>query len=298
MPKTYVRYTFDTGSNLYESDINGVNVNLSSGTYVPDILASRDLAFWDGLATLIGGRITKFLPGGRNERIPSICKAGTDVIARKIKLIFEGGSSFNVPIRVAEGIHTVTQSVVTYVNDQLAGAAGSEIICVSLEGEVIKNANNIFNLSWNGSDTAPSGNGSRYYAGVISYGSDRGANVDVPVKILSNDPTAPPPILSQAQWDGCVGTFKNVSVVCPGTGGRGSRALKHRHFIIRTATEVNSEPAQEDREVPVNITSTKRADVLACGNVLAAITGAVCLSYKGENDDSFGVPLDLTAVTP
>jgi hypothetical protein len=126
-----------------------------------------------------------------------------------------------------------------------------------------------------------------YHAGNIEYQADSnspiGGVVFQPVKSISNLENAPATQLGSV-WDGCVGDFASV-IPCPRGQGR-SNPMKHRRFTVTfivgtTSNNVATVTGSEQIEVPVR--SYLAADVLACGQNVAALDGAYCIGYEGES---------------
>lgn len=198
---------------------------------------------------------------------------------RKLKFVRKDGNSLSFVIAA----HTAAIGLATSIRNALnAAVAANPVVCIELLGE--RWADLAPNLGASGAPTSgPESRstlgGKQYvHSGKILYEYDggAGATVTTAVRVDTNAVaaggiTSAPTILGTA-WTSCVGAFEDEN---PCSSRQG---LNHRRYIavLKTAN------GYQTTEVPVKATDS--ADILACGQAIAALDSLTCLPYQGETN--------------
>lgn len=107
-----------------------------------------------------------------------------------------------------------------------------------------------------------------------------------PIKSITNNENAPATQIASA-WADCVGDFESA-LPCKGKGRK--NPLEHRRFELSFATKID--PASDTEEIQTEtielpVKSGVPSDILSCGQSAATLTGAYCISYRGESYSKF-----------
>ena len=277
MAKRYIKASYN-----YETDIDGLDVQLNSGFYCPPHLSGQDTDYFKRIIEIIGGTITKDLAFGFDEDKRSICSEGAFLTPRKAVFQFDNGSSMSLCIPSSTNLLTA----VSAANNLIQNTGGVKVICVALQGEKIKNINDYLGIEPDEASTTPAAGSGKYYSGKVYYMADSGKRRVIAVKAAATNDSAPPPIFSD-NWGGCVGKFIDDRYACD----VGSR-FDHRRFIVRYRT-VNSNKSNEpeSRELPVTANkegeTSIRKQIHDCGLTLVGNKSIFCVSYLGESDPRY-----------
>ena len=281
MPKNIVSFRFTDGVNPYTSDLD-INYTISSRFNAPPDIDGIAAA---AIVTAAGGIIT-------NE--PTVCSDGATVYPRKLQFIRSSGNT----ISVAVGQRADLISAATAIKGVLDGANGGNnpVVCIKLYGEETPNLNDELGLIYDGTTFAPTHKApadalkQNYVSGVISYQSDASNPIGETVlqSIRSITEKAVNEFAAQlgAVPNNCGLEVLNV-LNCPGNK-RNPR--KHRRFELGFATKVdtaNDDEASQTETIELPVAGASGADISACGNAAAALTGIYCIGYRGESYDRF-----------
>lgn len=288
MPKRVVTAKFIEDTTSYTTDW-GAKVTTSGLFNAPPDLTEANI---NAIVGLIGAT--------RIGDLPPCNEAGGSL--RKLRFIRRSGNTMTTPVAsraillsAAKGIKEILDS---------ANSASNPVVCIELIGEEYDNLNDEFSISYTAgtfakTHRAPDNATKQYvYAGTVEYSSDStnplNGIIFQPVKAISDNENAPATQLD-ASWKSCVGEFVDV-VPCPRNGRR--NPFRHRRFTVTFLTKsqavadpanppagIEGDAAAEQIEIPV--ANGKEADILACGQALAKLTGAYCIAYKGESYKRF-----------
>lgn len=291
MGKRTIGFQFPATS-PYLSDIDGYEAVISGNLVAPPSLAGAATSVWQNIVAAAGGTLVKDLSFGFNLNADQICSEGNALKARKIALKFADGNSFSIPLRNPTNILTTAQAVVDVVKTN----SSSPILCIALTGEKIDNANSILGVDEASEESITSAGSGGYYSGKVNYTTDSGIKRIISVKSQTTNKTVPPGIFATS-WADCVGAFIDSRFACSSVGG-----FKHRRYTVKYRAKNNNNSVEpEDREIPIaniaNLTN-KRANILSCGEKLAAQAAVFCISYKGESDSRIDRQLNLTEDNP
>lgn len=211
------------------------------------------------------------------DRVP--CPVAGDFRPRKLRFVRRDGNSLSFVIPT----HSDAITVATAMRDSLnAAVAANPVVCIELLGE------QWFDLAPNlgasgtpvdGVESRSSFGGKQYvHSGKILYQYDGGGGSTVTTAVrvdtdlvAAGGVTSAPTILG-GTWASCVGDFEDEN---PCSSRQG---MDHRRYIavLKTAN------GYQTTEVPIK--NTASADILACGQAIAALPSLTCLPYQGETN--------------
>ena len=278
MPKTVVKAQFlnDDGTG-YLMDI-GTSINVSSRFVLPPDVPDTEI-------TTILQNIGANVPSAIKPNPPCSDRVGADL--RRLLFIRANGNTMSVPIASRADLLNAATVIRGIINSN-----GPEVVCIKLLGEYFPDLADELGLTYNNtfatSHVPTTGGKQFFHAGNIAYETDATTGllgtdtVFQPIKSISDLENAPSTQLTAA-WSGCVGDFSEA-LACRGRGRKNPR--KHRRFELTFATKIDpaseTEVAQtETAELPVK--GASQADILACGQAAAQLTGAYCIGYRGES---------------
>lgn len=272
-----VRFNPDNGSG-YLMDI-GVEIAANSRFILPPDVDEAQVA------TILANIGAQPISAG-TQAIP--CPDTVNADLRRLRFFRTNGGSMSVPVSSRADLIGAA-GVIKGILD----GAGSEVVCIKLEGEYFPNLADELGMNYQGTiatSHVPVAGGKQFFnAGQIAYTSDGGGVVFQPIKSITDNENAPATQIATA-WSDCVGNFENA-LACRGQGRRNPR--KHRRFeltfAIGTAGANPGDPPtiENDETIELPVKSNVAADILSCGQAAAALTGAYCIGYTGESYDRF-----------
>ena len=279
MPKTVISYQIAASGNAaaptgYISDI-GTELSYRGTFNLPPDL---DLAQAAVIVNAVGGTIS-------DEPVP--CSDG-NASGRFRKLVFirASGNTMSIVVPKRTDIITVATNIRTVLN---AGAAGNNVVCVKLLGEIFNNLNDELAVNYTGtiakSHRAVAGSlKQNFISGVINYSNDFGNTSVQSVRSITEKEANEPAAQLGGAWAGCTDGLLNL-LNC-GNGRRNPR--KHRRYVLTFATKfdvaANAEESQSEI-IQLPVAKSLAADIKACGTSAAALVGLYCIGYQGESYD-------------
>lgn len=277
MPKTVITAQFadTTNSFPYEMDI-GDKISASGRFILPPDL---DLSQAATILELIGAKplsaITK----------SGFCSDSSNGKLRRLVFVRSDGSSMSVPVAVRLGAGQGLKGIASGIKGILdAGAIKTS--CIKLVGEYWRNLNSELGVSYTAGQVATShkANGGatkqHYYTGKMSYQTDAFKNagevVLLPIKSISNINNAPASQISSV-WSNCVGTLSQAKSCTS------SRDRDHRRFLLNFATKIENDEITETESIELPHKDSDAAGIKSCGQAAAALTGLLCIGYRGES---------------
>lgn len=277
-------FEFDPIANPYIFDRGASENKVISRFFMPpDMTDAQALA----LVTLAGGR----------ARTGNVICPDAGFSPRKVTFVRSNGNSFSIAIG-SRADHLTAANLEAMRAAVNAISAAFQVVCMKLEGEFIPNLIDelrtvaVTPVAGTSSRPAAAAGIQYVHSGVINYTSDAlfGTVTPLPVKVDTdlgaNDPTTgvlitTPPTILGANWAGCVGAFVNTPT-CGGTQPRSHRRYI-ADYLVTDPDAVAGTTRGQRTEIPVS--SNAQADILTCGQNLAASTALICIGYKGEDND-------------
>lgn len=271
MPKTVVpvRFIADQGTG-YLMDM-GTEISANGRFVLPPDVPETEIST---ILTNIGAQPLSAL----GDLVP--CNDAQTGDLRKLVFLRANGGSMSVPVSSRADLLNAATVIRGLLNSN-----GSDVVCIKLMGEYFPDVADELGLNYANtfatSHVPLTADKQYYYAGNIQYETDANTStvstVFQPIKSISDLENAPSTQLSAA-WADCVGLFSNA-LACRGKGRRNPR--KHRRYTLTFAVGDPENRETETAELPVR--SSTAADILACGQDAAALTGAYCIGYQGES---------------
>ncbi len=266
-------------------DDRGIQRQASTKFAVPDHF-DGDVNILAGIMASGGAEVFKV--GGTiiNDIGNNPCPESSNFTTRRLKFVFEDGSSISVPVADVSNIAATANTIL----NNIGSATELEVVCIQEIGEeFIDTLAEFEGANFTGAPIAPT-NASRYYSGTANYQTSIGnQQLLLPFKILSeNAPDAPPGVFTES-WAGCVGELQQGNFSC----GASSRRFEHRRYIASVVVNANigggesQNNTAESHEIPVLGRSSNQ--VVACGQAIVSERGQnlFCLGYKGNSDNRF-----------
>lgn len=279
MPKKVqpVRFVPDQGTG-YLTD-RGAEIAANSRFILPPDIAESNV---NAILTAIGANNLA------NTGDPVPCSDSVTGTLRRLEFIRTDKSSMSVPVSSRANLNAAASTIQGILNSTV------EVVCIKLNGEYFPFLNDELGLNYADtfavSHVPVTGTKQYFYSGTVQYSTDANSGVQSLVaqniKSISNNENAPATQIASA-WAGCVGDLSNV-LPCRGVGRRNPRA--HRRYEMTFLTKAdpsNGAEAAQSETIEVPVISAAANDINQCGTVLAGLTGAYCIGYRGESYSRF-----------
>lgn len=271
--------------------INDRAIPATGVTLVKNFVVPPDMnqAQATALVNAVGGEIISFgdveiVPGTRN--LP--CSDSNNFKPRKLKFIRANGNSISIVLPVRANAIAARDAGITALNGI---TAANPVVCVQLIGEEYINIYDELVPAGTAAPTAgaPSrapaarGKGGRFSGVMTAYLSDVPNGAVTLAKFAMNTDTFTAAGLGQAPaiigiaGVTCLGTIQQGGICPP------SAAREPRHYSVTFLVTGDAAGTVATQVTKVPVANNTPAEIVTCGQGLAALASSACLGYKGES---------------